>query len=135
MPYGLEFNFGAVIGITLVSIVSAVETFGDASATTKAGAGRTATREEISGATYGGGLGTAVADVFGILPNTSFSQNGGIVGITFIMSRYVVFIAGLILAICGLLPKISALIASIPVLSGGVIVMFGIVAAASMNVL
>ena len=39
--------------------------------------------------------------------------------------------------ICGLLPKIGALIASmpLPVLGGGVIVMFGMVAAAGMNVL
>ena len=79
MPYGFEFSLGAVIGVTLVSIVSAIETVGDTSATTKAGAGRDATDEEISGATYADGLGTAVAGVFGGLPNTSFSQNVGIV--------------------------------------------------------
>ena len=129
MPYGFEFNLGAVIGVTLVSIVSAVETVGDASATTKAGAGRAATDEEISGATYADGLGTAVAGVFGGLPNTSFSQNVGIVGMTGIMSRHVVSIAGLILVICGLLPKIGALIASMPmpVLGGGVIVMLSLI--------
>ena len=47
MPYGFEFSLGAVIGVTLVSIVSAIETVGDTSATTKAGAGRDATDEEI----------------------------------------------------------------------------------------
>ena len=137
MPYGFEFNLGAVIAVTLISIVSAVETVGDASATTKAGAGRTATDEEISGATYADGLGTAVAGVFGGLPNTSFSQNVGIVGMTGVMSRHVVTIAGIILVLAGLLPKIGAIIASMPmpVLGGGVIVMFGMVAAAGMNVL
>ena len=137
MPYGFEFNLGAVIAVTLISIVSAVETVGDASATTKAGAGRTATDEEISGATYADGLGTAVAGVFGGLPNTSFSQNVGIVGMTGVMSRHVVTIAGIILILAGLLPKIGAIIASMPmpVLGGGVIVMFGMVAAAGMNVL
>ena len=137
LPYGFEFSLGAVIAVTLVSIVSAVETVGDASATAKAGAGRNATDEEIAGATYADGLGTAVAGVFGGLPNTSFSQNVGIVGMTGVMSRHVVTIAGVILVICGLLPKIGALIASmpLPVLGGGVIVMFGMVAAAGMNVL
>ena len=137
LPYGFEFNLGAVIGVTLVSIVSAVETVGDTSATAKAGAGREATDEEISGATYADGLGTAVAGVFGGLPNTSFSQNVGIVGMTGIMSRHVVTIAGAIMVICGLLPKIGAIIASmpLPVLGGGVIVMFGMVAAAGLNVL
>lgn len=137
LPYGFEFSLGAVIAVTLVSIVSAVETVGDASATAKAGAGRDATDEEIAGATYADGLGTAVAGVFGGLPNTSFSQNVGIVGMTGVMSRHVVTIAGVILVICGLIPKIGALIASmpLPVLGGGVIVMFGMVAAAGMNVL
>ncbi len=137
MPYGFEFSLGAVIGVTLVSIVSAIETVGDTSATTKAGAGRDATDEEISGATYADGLGTAVAGVFGGLPNTSFSQNVGIVGMTGIMSRHVVTIAGVIMVICGLIPKIGAVISSmpLPVLGGGVIVMFGMVAAAGMNML
>ena len=137
MPYGFEFSLGAVIVVTLVCIVSAIETVGDATATTQAGAGRIATDEEISGATYADGLGTAVAAVFGGLPNTSFSQNVGIVGMTGIMSRHVVTIAGVILIICGLLPKVGAVISSmpLPVLGGGVIVMFGMVASAGMNLL
>ena len=137
MPYGFEFNLGAVIAVTLVSIVSAVETVGDASATTKAGANREATDDEIAGATYADGLGTAIAGIFGGLPNTSFSQNVGIVGMTGIMSRHVVTIAGIIMVLCGLVPKIGAVIASmpLPVLGGGVIVMFGMVAAAGLNVL
>lgn len=137
LPFGFEFNLGAVIAVTLVSIVSAIETVGDASATTKAGAGRQATDKEVAGATYADGLGTAVAGVFGGLPNTSFSQNVGIVGMTGIMSRHVVTIGALVLILCGLVPKIGAVIASmpLPVLGGGVIVMFGMVAAAGLNML
>lgn len=137
IPYGIEFSLGAIIAVTLVSIVSAVETVGDTSATTKAGAGRDATDKEISGATYADGLGTAVAGVFGGLPNTSFSQNVGIVGMTGIMSRHVVTVAGLIMVVCGLIPKIGGVIASmpLPVLGGGVIVMFGMVVSAGLNML
>ncbi|MCR9126886.1 MAG: purine permease [Rhodobacteraceae bacterium] len=137
LPYGFEFSLGAVIAVTLVSVVSAIETVGDASATTKAGAGREATDAEIRGATFADGLGTAVAAVFGGLPNTSFSQNVGIVGMTGIMSRHVVTIGALFLILCGLVPKIGAVIAAmpLPVLGGGVIVMFGMVAAAGLNVL
>ncbi|MEP6064112.1 MAG: solute carrier family 23 protein, partial [Marinomonas sp.] len=53
------------------------------------------------------------------------------------MSRHVVTIGGLILILCGLVPKIGAVIASmpLPVLGGGVIVMFGMVAAAGLNML
>jgi NCS2 family nucleobase:cation symporter-2 len=48
-----------------------------------------------------------------------------------------VTIGAIVLIICGLLPKIGAVIASmpLPVLGGGVIVMFGMVAAAGLNVL
>ena len=63
-PYGFEFSLGAVIAVTLVSIVSAVETVGDASATTKAGAGREATDEEVAGATYADGLGNGTCGCF-----------------------------------------------------------------------
>ncbi|MBD3665769.1 purine permease [Sulfitobacter sp. TSTF-M16] len=137
LPYGFEFSLGAVIAVTLVCIVSAIETVGDTEATTKAGAGRGASDREIAGATYADGLGTAIAGVFGGLPNTSFSQNVGIVGMTGIMSRHVVTIGALVLILCGLIPKIGAVIASmpLPVLGGGVIVMFGMVAAAGLNVL
>jgi NCS2 family nucleobase:cation symporter-2 len=137
LPYGFEFSLGAVIAVTLVSIVSAIETVGDASATAKAGAGRDATDAEIQGATYADGLGTAIAGVFGGLPNTSFSQNVGIVGMTGVMSRHVVTIGGIILILGGLMPKVGAVIASmpLPVLGGGVIVMFGMVASAGLNML
>ena len=123
--------------VTLLALVSAIETVGDTSATTKAGAGREATDEEISGATYADGLGIAVAGLFGGLPNTSISQNVGIVGMTGVMSRHVVTIGVIFLIVCGLIPKVGAIIVSMlfPVLGGGVIVMFGMVVAAGLNVL
>ena len=49
LPYGFEFSLGAVIAVTLICVVSAIETVGDTSATTKAGAGRDATDAEIAG--------------------------------------------------------------------------------------
>jgi NCS2 family nucleobase:cation symporter-2 len=56
---------------------------------------------------------------------------------TGIMSRHVVSVAGLILVVCGLIPKIGGIIASmpLPVLGGGVIVMFGMVVSAGLNML
>jgi NCS2 family nucleobase:cation symporter-2 len=137
MPYGFEFNIGAVIAVVLISIVSAIETVGDTNATTKGGAGREATDTEISGATYADGLGSAIAGLFGGLPNTSFSQNAGIVAMTGVMSRHVVTISALILIASGLIPKIGAIVSSmpLPVLGGGVIVMFGMIISAGLNML
>ena len=78
-----------------------------------------------------------MAGFFGGLPNTSFSQNVGIVGMTGVMSRHVVTIGAIVLVVCGLIPKIGAVIASmpLPVLGGGVIVMFGMVVSAGISML
>lgn len=137
MPYGFEIKMGAVIPVAMIAIVSAIETVGDTNATTKGGAGREATDREIAGATFADGLGSGVAALFGGLPNTSFSQNAGIVAMTGVMSRHVVTVSALILIACGLSPKVAAVFSSmpLPVLGGGVIVMFGMVAAAGLNML
>ncbi|MDM7458680.1 MAG: solute carrier family 23 protein, partial [Paracoccus sp. (in: a-proteobacteria)] len=121
----------------LMAFVSAVETVGDVSGITRGGAGREATDKEIEGATYADGLGTALAGVFGGLPNTSFSQNVGLIAMTGVMSRHVVTIGAIFLIICGLVPKVGGLIRTIPieVLGGGVIVMFGMVVAAGISML
>ena len=135
--FGFEFSMAAVIGFCLMSVISAIETVGDVSGITKGGAGREATDEEIKGATFADGFGTAVSGIFGALPNTSFSQNVGLIAMTGIMSRKVVTIGAIFLIVCGLIPVVGAIISTIPieVLGGGVIVMFGMVAAAGVSML
>ena len=135
--FGFEFSLAAVIGFCLMAVVSAIETVGDVSGITKGGAGREATADEITGATYADGLGTAIAGMFGSLPNTSFSQNVGLIAITGVMSRHVVTCGAIFLIIAGLIPKVGAIISTVPiqVLGGGVIVMFGMVAAAGISML
>ena len=135
--FGFEINWAIVVGMCLMAFVSTVETVGDVSGITKGGAGREATDEEITGATFADGLGTAIAGVFGAFPNTSFSQNVGLIAMTGIMSRHVVTIGAIFLVICGLSPKIAAYVNTVPypVLGGGVIVMFGMVASAGISML
>ena len=139
MPFkwGFEINWAIIIGMCLMAVVSAIETVGDTSGITKGGAGREATDREIQGATFADGLGTAIAGIFGGLPNTSFSQNVGLISMTGVMSRRVVTIGAIFLIVCGLIPKVGAIVSTVPinVLGGGVIVMFGMVAAAGLNML
>jgi NCS2 family nucleobase:cation symporter-2 len=135
--FGIEFSVAAILGFCLMAFVSAVETVGDVSGIAKGGAGREATDREIVGATYADGFGTAIAGVFGALPNTSFSQNVGLIAMTGVMSRHVVTIGAIFLILCGLVPKVGAVISTVPieVLGGGVIVMFGMVVAAGISML
>ncbi|MEJ6403157.1 uracil-xanthine permease family protein [Yoonia sp. 2307UL14-13] len=135
--YGFEFSAAAVIGFCLMAFISAIETVGDVSGVTKGGAGREATEKEIQGATYADGVGTALAGIFGGFPNTSFSQNVGLIAMTGVMSRHVVTCGAIFLIICGLVPKVGGIIRTVPieVLGGGVIVMFGMVVAAGISML
>jgi NCS2 family nucleobase:cation symporter-2 len=135
--WGIEFNAAIIIGMCFMAVISAIETVGDVSGICKGGAGREATDREITGATYADGVGTAVAGIFGGLPNTSFSQNVGLISMTGVMSRHVVTIGAIFLIVCGLVPKFGAIVSTVPinVLGGGVIVMFGMVCAAGVNML
>ena len=135
--YGVEFSAFAIIGMCLMSLVSAIETVGDISGIAKGGANREATDKELSGGTYADGFGSFIASLFGGLPNTSFSQNVGLISMTGVMSRSVVTLGALFLVACGLIPKVGAVVAAMPisVLGGGVIVMFGMVVSAGINML
>lgn len=137
LRWGWEVNWTIVLGISLMAVVSAIETVGDVTAIARGGAGRPATDREIRGATLADGAGTAVAGLFGGLPNTSFSQNVGLIAMTGVMSRHVVTLGALVLIACGLVPKVGALVSTVPinVLGGGVIVMFGMVCAAGVAIL
>lgn len=135
--FGFHLDWAIIIGMCFMAIVSAIETVGDTSGITKGGAGREATDKEIQGATFADGLGTAIGGMFGGLPNTSFSQNVGLIAITGVMSRHVVTFGALFLILCGLVPKVGALINTVPinVLGGAVIVMFGMVCASGISML
>jgi len=135
--FGFAISASAILGFCLMGFISAIESIGGVSAICEGSAGRPATDRELIGATCADGVGTALAGIFGAMPNTSFSQNVGLIAITGIMSRHIVTIGAVFLILCGLAPKIGALITTIPieVLGGGVIVMFDMVASAALSIL
>lgn len=137
LEFGLSFPAAAVIGMGIMAIATSVETIGDLAAVTKGGAGREVTDKELSGGVMADGVGTAFASLFSAMPNTSFSQNVGLVAFTGVMSRHVVSIGAGILILAGLVPKLAAVIAAMPsaVLGGAAIVMFAMVAAAGIRLL
>ncbi|MEP1142173.1 MAG: nucleobase:cation symporter-2 family protein [Henriciella sp.] len=135
--FGFELSGPAIVGFCFMGIVSAIETVGDVSAIAEGGAGRDATDKELRGATFADGIGTSVAAIFGSMPNTSFSQNVGLIAMTGIMSRHIVTCGAIFLILCGIFPKVGAVITTIPiqVLGGGVIIMFGMVVSAALSIL
>ena len=137
VQYGIDFVWGAVILMLFMSIVTTIETIGDISATTMGGANREATDKELSGGIMADGLGTTFASIFNAMPNTSYSQNAGLVAFTGVISRHVGTVAGVILVLLGLFPKLGGIIAAMPesVIGGAAIIMFGLITAAGIKLI
>jgi len=135
LQYGIEFIPGAIILMLFMAVVTTIETIGDISATTMGGANREATDKELSGGIMADGLGTAFGSLFNAMPNTSYSQNAGLVAFTGVISRHVGTVAGVILIFMGLFPILGGIIAAMPesVIGGAAIIMFGLITSAGIK--
>lgn len=126
MPVKPVFDLRAIIPVLIMFIVTAVETVGDISGVMEGGLGREATDKELSGGVACDGLGSSFAALFGVLPNTSFSQNVGLVAMTKVVNRFTLATGAVFLILCGLCPKLGALVSIMPqsVLGGAAVMMF-----------
>ena len=130
LPVKPVFDMAAIIPVCIMFIVTAVETVGDTSGCIEGGMGREATDTELSGAVTCDGLGSSFAALFGVLPNTSFAQNVGLVAMTKVVNRFALAVGALFLVLCGLSPKLAAVVSIMPqsVLGGAAVMMFSSIA-------
>ena len=126
MPVKPVFDARAIIPVLIMFIVTAVETVGDISGVMEGGLDREATDSELSGGVICDGIGSSFAALFGVLPNTSFSQNVGLVAMTKVVNRFALATGAIFLILCGLCPKLGALVSIMPqaVLGGAAVMMF-----------
>ena len=126
LPVKPVFDLRAVIPVLIMFVVTAVETVGDISGVMEGGMDREATDTELSGGVICDGIGSSFAALLGVLPNTSFSQNVGLVTMTKIVNRFALAVGAVFLILCGLFPKLAALISIMPqsVLGGAAVMMF-----------
>lgn len=126
MPVKPVFDLRAILPVMIMFIVTVVETVGDISGVMEGGMGREATDQELAGGVMCDGLGSSFAALFGVLPNTSFSQNVGLVTMTKIVNRTALACGAVFLVLCGLLPKLAAIVSIMPqsVLGGAAVIMF-----------
>ena len=126
LPVELHFNAKAIIPMCILFIVTAIETVGDTSGVAEGGLGREATDKEMAGAVIADGFGSSLATLFGVMPNTSFSENVGLVSMTKVVNRFAIATGAGILVLAGLFPKLGAVISIMPqsVLGGAAIIMF-----------
>jgi xanthine permease len=135
--FGLPtFNFSAILSMTLVAIVSMIESTGVYVALGDI-CERKLVPDDIKRGLRAEGLAAFLGGIFNSFPYTTFSQNVGLVALTNVKTRNVVIAAGCILMAFGLLPKIAAITTIIPisVLGGAMIPMFGMVIASGARIL
>jgi xanthine permease XanP len=137
--YGMSFDFGAFLPFILLYVLTAIETVGDLTATSAVSG------EPVSGPVYvrrikggvlGDGVNSLIAAVLNTFPNTTFSQNNGVIQMTGVGSRYVGFYVAGIFALLGLLPIVGGVFQALPqpVLGGATTVMFGSIAVAGLSI-
>ncbi|KXA97351.1 uracil permease [candidate division MSBL1 archaeon SCGC-AAA259I09] len=128
LKFGINFKIGPIITLAFLYVITTMETIGDITGTTSA-VGREPDDRELSGGLIADGVMSSFGAIFNALPNTSFSQNVGLINFTGVASRFAAAIGGVFLVGLGLIPKIGAIVAEMPdaVLGGGALIMFGMI--------
>ncbi len=142
MPFkfGIGFTWDAFIPIAFVYLITSVESIGDLTATSavsKQPVKGEVYIKRIQGGVLGDGVNSLIAAVFNTFPNTTFSQNNGVIQLTGVASRYVGYFIAVILMIIGFFPIIGGIFKLLPqaVLGGATIIMFGTIATSGIRII
>ena len=126
---GFQFKIDAIISMSIMYVATAVETIGNISAITVGGLNRDPKDNELSGGVIADGVASGIASMFGVLPNTAFGQNAGLVAVTKVVNKFVIMTGAVFLILSGFIPKLSALFSVMPqsVLGGAAVIMFSMI--------
>lgn len=127
--FPLGFYAPAVIPLLIAFLVTTVETVGDITAVFEASELETETKEHeesIQGGLTADAINSILSSLFTSMPNTTFSQNNGVISLTKCASRRAGIACGMWLILMGIFGKIAGLLTSIPdcVLGGMTIFLF-----------
>ena len=132
-----KFDFDVIWIIAPVAFVTMIEHVGDILTN-----GRVVGRDffedpGVNRTLLGDGLATLFAGFIGGPPNTTYSENTGVLAVTKVYDPMVLRIAAVFAILLGFIPKFGALLQTvpIPVLGGLSIVLFGMIASIGMRVL
>ncbi|HZG70013.1 MAG TPA: nucleobase:cation symporter-2 family protein, partial [Chondromyces sp.] len=130
------FEWTAILTMILVALVSLVESTGVYFAVGDM-RGEKPQEKDLARGYRSEGLAILLGSLFNAFPYTAFSQNVGLMQLSGVKSRKVIFYTAGFLIVLGLLPKIGALTTIIPsaVLGGAMIAMFGMVIAQGIKML
>jgi uracil-xanthine permease len=115
--FPIGFYGPAVLPLLIAFLVTSIETIGDLTATYEASEEDTESEEfdkSVQGGLLSDGLCSFGAALATGMPNTTFSQNNGVIALTKCASRRAGVCCGLWLMVLGVLSKISGIISSMP---------------------
>lgn len=100
----------------IVTVVGAIETFGDAVSIQRCGhrENRPIDFRSVQGALRADGVGNLLSGLMGTLPNTTYSTSISLVEFTGVAAKRVGIYGGVILLLLAFFPKVSALLQAIP---------------------
>ncbi|MFC0297233.1 nucleobase:cation symporter-2 family protein [Geobacillus jurassicus] len=131
-----SFHGPAVFTMVLVAIVSLVESTGVYFALSDI-CRRRLTDDDLAGGYRAEGLAIIIGGLLNAFPYTTYSQNVGLVQLSGVKTRSVIYAAAAFLVLLGFVPKIAAVATIIPapVLGGAMLAMFGMVLAYGVKML
>jgi len=131
-----EFHFMPIVTMTLVAIVSLVESTGVYFALSDI-CDKKISEHDIARGYRSEGMAIILGGIFNAFPYTTFSQNVGLLQLSGVKSKNIIYTAAGILVLLGLVPKIGAFTTIIPssVLGGAMVAMFGMVIASGIKML
>jgi xanthine permease len=130
------FEITPILTMTLVAMVSLVESTGVYFALSDI-CKQNLSDEDLTRGYRAEGLAIILGGLFNAFPYTTYSQNVGLVQLSGVKSKSVIYTAGGFLVLLGFVPKIGALTTVIPtpVLGGAMVAMFGMVIAYGIKML
>ncbi len=132
MPFPLGFDPLLFLLSLPIYLVTITESIGDLTATSllsKRSIEGDAYWLRLRGGVMADGFNTVLACLLGTFPNTTFSQNNGVIRLTGVASRFVGLILAMLLVLLGSIPLFSALFQMLPggVLHGATGLMFAMI--------
>lgn len=134
---GGDFDFGAVWLIAPVALVTMIEHVGDILTNGRVVGKDFFDNPGINRTLMGDGLATLFAGIIGGPPNTTYSENTGVLAVTKVYDPRVLRIGAIFAILLGFIPKFGGFLQDtpLPVLGGISIVLFGMIASIGMRVL
>lgn len=136
-PWGPpRFQLGFLLAALAGYLASMIESLGDYYAVARAAGEPEPSVAQVNRGIGAEGIGCLLTGFLGGFASTSYSENIGLVALTRVASRYVVYVAAGLLLLLGMVTKFGAAVATIPspVVGGLYCTLFGLISAVGLSI-